>query len=91
MAKHLFITGAGASVGSGGPVMSNFLDHASDLLASGSIKREIEQIHDLFEFRRKLRQVYANSNLDLHNIESLLSAIEMGVTIGGIANYDAEH
>ena len=58
--------------------MKDFLDRASELLAEGGIMRKKSEIEALFEFRTKLRTVYPNSVFDLRNIESFLSAIEMG-------------
>jgi hypothetical protein len=67
--------------------MADFMDHAEDLLSAGKMKLFGKQIAKLFDLRSRMRLVYANSNLDLQNIESLLTALEMGITLGGIGDY----
>ena len=86
MAKTVFILGAGASASAGAPLMNQFLDVAVDLLNSRRFGDATDRIQRLFEFKASLRAVYANASIDLHNIESLLSAIEMGITIDGVAS-----
>jgi hypothetical protein len=90
MPKHVFILGAGASYDAGAPLMSNFLDRAEDYLSQNRLSLAVKDIRRLFELRSRMRLVYANSTLDLQNIESLLSALEMGVTIGGIGDYSRQ-
>ena len=91
MAKNVFILGAGASVGAGAPLMKDFLDRASDLLSEDKFEQDEKEIRRLFEFRSKLRAVYANSTLDIRNIESYLSTLEMGITIGGVAGFSTRN
>ncbi|RAV02720.1 hypothetical protein [Paenibacillus sp. YN15] len=81
MAENLFILGAGASFDAGAPLMNGFFDKAYELLGSGMVQSFEVDFKDVFKLLKELRLVYANSHLDLHNIESLFGAIEMGKII----------
>jgi len=78
MAENLFILGAGTSFDAGAPLMSGFLDKAYELHIGGEVNSYKKQFEDVFKLLAELRLVYANSHLDLNNIESLFGAIEMG-------------
>ena len=76
MAKQdiVYVLGAGASVGTGVPAMTTFVDRMYDLF----FEMETEEYKNVFKAISQLRQVYANSHLDLNNIESVLAAFDMG-------------
>jgi hypothetical protein len=84
MAENLFILGAGASFDAGAPLMNGFFDKANELLGSGQSNPHSEAFKDVFHLLKELRPVYANSYLDLNNIESLFGAIEMGRIVNSL-------
>ena len=84
MAKTVFILGAGASKKAGAPLMAEFLDRARSLRSrSGS---DAVQFDKVFEAIKLLRMVYYKSHLELHNIESVFGAFEMGRLIGRLGD-----
>ncbi|MBN1126872.1 MAG: hypothetical protein JXA82_17860 [Sedimentisphaerales bacterium] len=82
MSDVVFILGAGASRHAKAPLMADFLDKAKELLAYGRT-RISEQIDKKEHFERvfkaigALQQVHSKSQLDINNIESIFSIIEM--------------
>lgn len=88
--KSVFIFGAGASRQAGGPLMSDFLDLADDLRRkkAESVLDVVGKFEDVFNAISELQSVFAKSYLDLDNIESLFSAIEMGVMLEKFVNRD---
>lgn len=89
MAKHVFILGAGASVDAGAPVMRNFINTADDLFvgACGDYSAEALTVRKL---RSDIQSVFAKSNIDIDNIESLLGAVEMAKIIGVLGKYTTQ-
>jgi len=90
--KTVFILGAGASHEAGAPLMSNFFDHAHDLLrrkTSGviEVKKEFDEI---FEAIAELHRVHSKSYLDLDNIEIVFGAIEMALLLEKFGERDIE-
>lgn len=85
--KYLFILGAGASVESGAPVMSNFLDTSESILASKRHSVNPEAFESVFALISSLHSAYAKSHVDLDNIENLMGLIEMGQVINRLSNY----
>jgi len=99
MARNVFILGAGASFDAGAPLMDNFLDRAEailtyeeELFALGKSNQEFikKDFNDVFNLISKLQIIHSKSFLDLYNIESLFSAIEMGVLINRLVEYKQE-
>lgn len=78
MAKVLLIVGAGASVMSGLPVLANFFDFMFRQIESAKVHGLRD---DVLEFRRAhdlLASVTPNADIDLFNLESVWTAMEMG-------------
>lgn len=91
MAENVFILGAGASADCGAPVMSNFLQKAEDIVESGSLKIDAKmEIEKVFALRNDLRRIYANSDLDLDNIETLFGITEMARILNVLGNLSPE-
>lgn len=82
MSEVVFILGAGASVHCGAPVMANFLDRALALQLSRKLNEHDDRAFTtVFEAIGKLQQVHSKAQLDLANIESVFTALELGKTI----------
>ncbi len=77
MAKNVIILGAGASAQHGAPVMSNFLDVASLLLARNKAGKRAESFKRVFEALTLLQPVHSKSEFDLINLESVFTALEL--------------
>lgn len=78
MSSIVFILGAGASKKCGAPLMANFLDVASDLLLTYRVDDKREQFQQVFSAIGKLQAVHSKAQLDLNNIESIFTALELG-------------
>lgn len=78
MSKVVIILGAGASKQSGAPVMAEFLDVASDLLVSGKANGAEDHFKRVFTARSCLQQVHSKAQLDLNNVESIFTVLELG-------------
>lgn len=77
MSEVVFILGAGASVESGAPLMSTFLDRAHEFLLSDSIAPDTkDDFINVFRWRSKMQSVHSKAFLDLNNIEEILGALE---------------
>jgi NAD-dependent SIR2 family protein deacetylase len=81
MADHVFILGAGASSECGAPMMAGFLDTAEDIWRSGLSDGNAQAFGRVFEALDHLRAIHAKARLDLGNIETLFSVIEMAVLL----------
>jgi hypothetical protein len=82
MAEVVFVLGAGASVESGAPVMTNFLDVAEDLLRSDQCGDDKASFEHVFKCIAALKSVHAQLALDTNNLETVFSAFEMGAMVG---------
>lgn len=82
MARQVFIFGAGASRHLGAPLMNDFIDAAYRLREEDG--RVTTEAFDLvFQFiEKRLPMLYAKSKIDLGNIESVFSLLEMGKLLG---------
>jgi len=78
MSKVVFILGAGASHQSGAPLMANFLDVANTLLHSNQVQEKREQFEKVFAAIGALQAVHSKAQLDLNNIESIFTVLELG-------------
>lgn len=91
MADTVFILGAGASVGSGAPVMSNFFDRMEDLVYQHTSPNRLVEIRTAWETLQKARYALQRSAskaaLDTDNLESVFVAFEMIRTIGEIEEF----
>ncbi len=82
MSDTVFILGAGASKKAGVPLMGEFLDVAQDLLRKGEVKGCEGSFSQVFEAIGALQSVHSKSELDIHNVESVFAAFEMGRLLG---------
>jgi len=81
--KTTFILGAGASVHCHVPVMGDFLDEAYRLRRYTQVELDNKGAFDLvFEATTALNAVFAKSQLELRNIESVFAAFEMAALFG---------
>ena len=81
MSDIVFILGAGASKQCGMPVMAEFLDVSWDLLREGKVNGKRDDFVTVFRARSALQRVHSKSQLDINNIESLFTVLEMGKVI----------
>lgn len=81
----VFIVGAGASVGAGVPVMARFIEVMYDLF--GSKDDHSGEYSTVFAAMSELRKVYANSFVDLNNLESVLSAFDMAQHVQSLGSF----
>ncbi len=73
----VFILGAGASSEAGIPVMRDFLEKSQQLLRSGEAKHAKESIETVLKVRALLQGTHSKSRIDLNNIESVYSLLDM--------------
>ena len=90
MSNVVFILGAGASAASGAPVMRNFLDVARDLLATGRVEGHRCHFETVFRIIGSLQQVHSKAQLDLTNIESIFTVLELARIIKRIPGVAGE-
>src|SRR6266404_3307209 len=90
MADVVFIIGAGCSVHAGGPVMANFLDRARTLYAAGKVNDRKKEFATVFEALSLLQRVHSKSKLDLFNIESVFSALDVARTLRKLPGFKPE-
>lgn len=82
MAETIFILGAGASLHAGVPVMDEFFGEAYDLYDEGKIKKEdLKHFERVIDAKSFLEKIPAKINIDLNNIETIFSLVEMGKLI----------
>ncbi len=81
MSNIVFILGAGASKKAGAPLMAEFLDVARDLWAKNEVSEASSQFESVFKAIGSLQGVHSKSEFDIHNVESVFAAIEMGKTL----------
>lgn len=77
MSSVVFILGAGASQQCGAPLMADFLDVATHLHRSGNADEKSEDFERVFKAIGKLQAVHSKAQLDLTNIESIFSTLEI--------------
>ena len=90
MSNVVFILGAGASKECGAPVMAEFLDVARNLLATGVVGDSKEDFERVFETIGALQAVHSKSQLDLTNIESIFTALEIAKIIRKLPNTEPD-
>ena len=86
MAEVVFVLGAGASIESGAPVMTNFLDVAEDLWRTEECGGDNESFERVFKGISSLKSVHAQLALDTNNLETVFSAFEMGGMVGRLGS-----
>lgn len=80
MSDVVFILGAGASRQADAPLMLDFLDVASDLLRTNRVSKKSE-FEKVFAAVGGLQCVHSKAQLDLNNIESIFTVLELSKTI----------
>lgn len=91
MSNVVFILGAGASKQCGAPLMANFLDVASDLLRSNSVPDKKEEFERVFNAIGALQSVHSKAQLDLNNIESIFTVLELGRVIQRVPGIESSN
>jgi hypothetical protein len=90
MSQVVFILGAGASKKAGAPLMAEFLDVAKDLWSQGRVREVDDSFRNVFRAVGCLQQVHSKSEFDIHNVESVFAAAEMGKTLNKFPGYAPE-
>lgn len=85
MAKTVFILGAGASVETGAPVGTTFVDSMRGLLNYVSAQDKID-ISIFLKARKLLQRTFVKSSIDLDNVESVMGAIEFASFVGRLGD-----
>jgi hypothetical protein len=88
MSNIVFVLGAGASQQAGAPLMGNFLDVASDLLRANKVQDKRDDFERVFSAIGGLQAVHSKAQLDLNNIESIFTALELGRIIKRVPGID---
>jgi hypothetical protein len=88
MSNVVFVLGAGASKQAGAPLMADFLDVAADLLRSNRVNEKKEHFERVFTAIGGLQAVHSKAQLDLNNIESIFTALELGRIIQRVPGMD---
>ncbi len=89
MSDVVFILGAGASKQCGAPLMADFLDVANHLLRSRSVEEKREHYENVFRAIGALQSVHSKAQLDLTNIESVFTTLEISNVLGKLPGFDA--
>lgn len=90
MSNVVFILGAGASKQSGAPLMADFLDVASDLLRANAVQEKRVDFDRVFRAIGGLQLVHSKAQLDLNNIESIFTVLELGRVIQKVPGLSTE-
>ena len=90
MSNVVFILGAGASRQCGAPLMSDFLDVASNLLRSNAVQEKRVEFERVFAAIGALQAVHSKAQLDLNNIESIFTVLELGRIIQRVPGLSAD-
>ncbi len=70
--------------------MHDFLDTASRLLSIGEINEKREHFERVFKAIPSLQAVHSKSQLDLNNIESIFTALEIANVLGKLPGFNKE-
>lgn len=90
MSNVVFILGASASRQCGAPLMADFLDVASDLLRANAVQEKRAEFERVFAAIGALQAVHSKAQLDLNNIESIFTVLELGRIIQRVPGLSAE-
>jgi len=90
MSDIVFILGAGASKQSGAPLMADFLDVASHLLRAGNVNDKKEEFEKVFRAIGAMQAVHSKAQLDLTNIESIFTALEISNVLQKLPGFKAD-
>lgn len=90
MAKEhiVYILGAGFSVPAGLPVMQNFLSYSRDMLLDNN--GEYKKHGGIFKTIRQMHHAKGYYNTDLHNIEEILSILQMQAAVSDEKSAEAK-
>lgn len=89
LSNVVFILGAGASRQCGAPLMFDFLDVASNLLRSNEVEDKRNEFERVFAAIGALQVVHSKAQLDLNNIESIFTVLELGRIIQRVPGLSA--
>lgn len=70
--------------------MSDFLDIASDLLRSNAVQEKRAEFEKVFSAIGALQAVHSKAQLDLNNIESIFTVLELGRIIKKVPSLSPE-
>jgi hypothetical protein len=90
LSNIVFILGAGASKDCGAPLMADFLDIASYLYHTGATEEKKDDFERVFRAIGSLQMVHSKAQLDLTNIESIFSALEIAKILGKLPGTPAD-
>lgn len=90
MSDVVFILGAGASKQCGAPLMADFLDIAQSLTRTGETKEKKQHFENVFRAIGSLQSVHSKAQLDLTNIESIFTALEISNVLKKLPGFDPE-
>lgn len=90
MSQIVFILGAGASRDCGAPLMNDFLDTASRLLSTNDVAGKNEDFQRVFKAIASLQAVHSKAQIDLNNIESIFTALEIANILGKLPGFEPE-
>ncbi|HRY52196.1 MAG TPA: hypothetical protein P5186_29560 [Candidatus Paceibacterota bacterium] len=82
MSSTVFILGAGASKDAGAPLMGEFFKVAEDFLDADRTDGLEDDFILIRKARQALAQVNSKSKLDIHNLESVFTALEAAEFLG---------
>lgn len=90
MGDIVFILGAGASKDCGAPLMNDFLDTASRLLSTNDVAGKSEDFERVFKAISSLQSVHSKSQIDLNNIESIFTALEIANVLKKLPGFEPD-
>lgn len=91
MSDVVFILGAGASKECGAPLMADFLDVAQNLTRTGNVNDKKEHFENVFRAIGALQSVHSKAKLDLTNIESIFTALEISNVLKKLPGVEPEN
>jgi hypothetical protein len=86
----VFILGASASKQCGAPLMADFLDVANNLKRTGGAKDKSEHFDNVFRAIGALQAVHSKAQLNLTNIESIFTALEISNVLKKLPGFESE-
>ncbi len=90
MSEVVFILGAGASKDCGAPLMNDFLDTASRILSTNEAGDKKEDFERVFKVVSALQSVHSKAQLDLNNIESIFTSLEIANILQKLPGFRAD-
>jgi hypothetical protein len=90
--KPVYILGAGASAMLGTPLLDNFLSRAKDYRHSSNFPQHlIDPFDSVFKYQQEMYQTSEFVGLDLGNIETLFSILDMDCQLAGVNILTDDH